>query len=833
MFHTPAQDRSQESQRTIAIASQSPLGADRANLLSGYTGNQAALRRLPASSQLQRNLRIGSPGDPLEVEADRAANRIMHMPEPAAIDGRAASSVQRQCDTCKDDGEKNGLLQSKPASAAAASEVPPIVNSVLNSPGEPLDGVTRAFMEPRFGADFGHVRIHRDAKAAQSAQAVRASAYTVGSSIAFDGGAYNPGSADGNRLIAHELAHVVQQTAPDDSQTGDDAQPAAVVQRSAPIIARNPPPPSSPPPAAPAPAPGPQCYQAGPADLDHIDGIIRQLGGKIDPLTLKTLQTDKTLAIGLVEDSDGDLTLVYTVSGDWINTALDKATKDLGLTRWDPGEGRRPRGNVGAPGDAEQRMMEAAETNDFVVKAMVVSRNLCGDCSEAVNAYPDGKILVRVTPITKPPAPATPQGAPPAAPGAAPAPAKAAKSVEDEQTPAKPPATPAEGEPPVPAPGAGAPATPKGPVKPAEGETEAPTPGAPATPKAPVTPSEEETQTPAPGAGITPKTPAAETESEGPAPAPKSGGAMKSIGSGLATGAAMLVLGYIESYVRAQVDSNEIDKGIKEKWPEAQKQLIALSSQFDQLKSKDATQKIYGVIQVNIIRGRSFMPTPMGGDPVRESVAMVESLQVTGLSATEVSAETHDLPSTGALDSMFNHRSAYTFSVPLWDRAAEENKAREAEKAKLVEQLRQQAKMTPAKASPPPAASKPADQPQLLPGPAPAPAPADFQPLPGFSGPSPFAQAQQTCGHFEAMAMALIQRGEKLLASSPERAEIDAFLQDESNWRAVARLTDLKFIKDGPSIGHSGTSDFTGMDELLKGDKYGGRLKQIRQNFGG
>jgi hypothetical protein len=88
---------------------------------------------------------------------------------------------------------------------------PPIVHDVLASPGRPLDGQARAFMEPRFGADFGGVRVHTDARAAESARAVDAVAYTVGSDVVFGAGEYRPGTAAGDRLIAHELAHVVQQ----------------------------------------------------------------------------------------------------------------------------------------------------------------------------------------------------------------------------------------------------------------------------------------------------------------------------------------------------------------------------------------------------------------------------------------------------------------------------------------------------------------------------------------------------------------------------------------------------------------------------------------------
>ncbi|MBP1468346.1 DUF4157 domain-containing protein, partial [Candidatus Chloroploca sp. M-50] len=104
-------------------------------------------------------------------------------------------------------------LQRSATGSGDLSIAPPIVHDVLRSPGQPLDAATRAYMEPRFGRDFGDVRVHTDAQAAESARAVQANAYTVGNHIAFGAGRYTPQSSAGQRLMAHELAHVVQQGA--------------------------------------------------------------------------------------------------------------------------------------------------------------------------------------------------------------------------------------------------------------------------------------------------------------------------------------------------------------------------------------------------------------------------------------------------------------------------------------------------------------------------------------------------------------------------------------------------------------------------------------------
>jgi hypothetical protein len=89
---------------------------------------------------------------------------------------------------------------------------PPVVHDVLRSPGQPLDPEARTFFEPRYGHDFSRVRVHADRQAGESARAVGAEAYTVGWAIAFADGRYQPQTPQGQRLLAHELAHVAQQS---------------------------------------------------------------------------------------------------------------------------------------------------------------------------------------------------------------------------------------------------------------------------------------------------------------------------------------------------------------------------------------------------------------------------------------------------------------------------------------------------------------------------------------------------------------------------------------------------------------------------------------------
>lgn len=93
----------------------------------------------------------------------------------------------------------------------ATGLAPPIVDEVLRSPGRPLEADARTEMEAQLGHDFSRVRVHDDSRAGDSARQVHARAYTVGASIVFGPGQYAPRSPEGRRLLAHELAHVLQQ----------------------------------------------------------------------------------------------------------------------------------------------------------------------------------------------------------------------------------------------------------------------------------------------------------------------------------------------------------------------------------------------------------------------------------------------------------------------------------------------------------------------------------------------------------------------------------------------------------------------------------------------
>jgi outer membrane protein OmpA-like peptidoglycan-associated protein len=198
-------------------------------------GNHIRANALQPSRILQAKLAIGKSNDPFEHEADRVANEVMGMPSKRNVGSLHTASdrmVQRKCacgGACDDCKKKRLSLKRRDTSSHDSSEVPASVDQVLRSAGQPLDANTRAFMEPRFGYDFSDVRVHTNSAAAQSARDVHALAFTVGNHVAFGAGQYSPGSPNSNRLLAHELAHVVQQGGAGTSESGQVT--SGVIQR--------------------------------------------------------------------------------------------------------------------------------------------------------------------------------------------------------------------------------------------------------------------------------------------------------------------------------------------------------------------------------------------------------------------------------------------------------------------------------------------------------------------------------------------------------------------------------------------------------------------------
>lgn len=158
---------------------------------------------------LQTKLAINEPGDEYEQEAERVAEQVMHVSEPQM---QHVCPCGGGCPKCQEEG----MLQRTITRAVhgvdnwkALRQPQTKVKTV--SDGQPLTNEQKAFFEPRFGVDFSRVRVHTDARAAESAAGIHSRAYALGRDIVFGDGQYMPHTDRGFRLLAHELTHVVQQ----------------------------------------------------------------------------------------------------------------------------------------------------------------------------------------------------------------------------------------------------------------------------------------------------------------------------------------------------------------------------------------------------------------------------------------------------------------------------------------------------------------------------------------------------------------------------------------------------------------------------------------------
>ena len=153
--------------------------------------------RTKKRSGLQTKLKVSTPEDIYEQEADRVANSVLSKPGKPCL-SEASPRIQRFA--------ANASVETNAASAS--------VSAALTSSASPLNPTLRQDMEQRFGHDFSHVRVHTGAIAGHSADDVNALAYTVGRNIVFGAGRFAPETQEGRRLLAHELTHVVQQGPP-------------------------------------------------------------------------------------------------------------------------------------------------------------------------------------------------------------------------------------------------------------------------------------------------------------------------------------------------------------------------------------------------------------------------------------------------------------------------------------------------------------------------------------------------------------------------------------------------------------------------------------------
>ncbi len=191
-------------------------------------------------ARVQAKLTVSQPGNEYEQEADRVADQVMRMPEPCQSCGeneklqtkpladQITPLVQRQE---KPEEKEDEPVQTKQDNRKSPQVTPALETQIhsMRGGGQPLPQSARDFFELRFGTDLGHVRVHNDEHAQNTARAINARAYTHGHSVVFAAGQYMPGTVDGSQLLAHELVHVIQQQQPQSTIHRQPAAPAPLV----------------------------------------------------------------------------------------------------------------------------------------------------------------------------------------------------------------------------------------------------------------------------------------------------------------------------------------------------------------------------------------------------------------------------------------------------------------------------------------------------------------------------------------------------------------------------------------------------------------------------
>ncbi|MDH5408246.1 MAG: DUF4157 domain-containing protein [Gammaproteobacteria bacterium] len=168
--------------------------------------------RLDFFPHIQAKLSINQPGDRYEQEADHVADQIMRIPTSSVTE----SLIDQQSPVIQ---RKQNETQSGGSRQRSSS-----FDGISNS-GDHMTASNRAFFEPRFGKDFSEVRIHDNAQANMMADQINARAFTFGSDIVFSQGQYQPDTQSGQRLLAHELTHVVQQQGMNQNKIQRDVKP--------------------------------------------------------------------------------------------------------------------------------------------------------------------------------------------------------------------------------------------------------------------------------------------------------------------------------------------------------------------------------------------------------------------------------------------------------------------------------------------------------------------------------------------------------------------------------------------------------------------------------
>lgn len=677
--------------------------------------NSAAVQT--SQGPAQRKLMVGHASDHSEREADKVADHV------SRADSSSASAPPR--------------LEGNTSPAVAHEAAPESVNRVLSSSGSQLDGSVRNDMEARFGHDFSRVRVHSDSAAEQSARDVNAEAYTVGNNIVFGAGKFAPSTQPGRHLLAHELTHVLQQSA---------ASPGRVARQT---------------PAAP--------QQLVPHVTPEIEaGLVHELQRariQAPPSTSIRQESIRTFAVAAIIRPDGSVT--------YESAYFDK----------------------GSPEHAEPQLMAKIDTKikpgDMV--AIAIDQVPCSpsskNCSAALKQFradPNhGSMRVyTVRALRRDAAPATtPQTA---APGEMTSPKTAATRpieqrflLEEKEfrrirlpmykeppaaalAPAGPAAAagPTGPTPAPPAAGVQPPATPQTPMQPApEAEGVAPAPAKPAPAKA----------APA-GAGAKPNVDPKKALQR--VKANQSGSGFKATLKNAAAGAA---LDFVINALKGYMSEAEIQM-------KTEAQLTALQPQIEAMLATNPKQ-IHAVVHVFVWTVTRDVVT-QGGVEERMGYPMATvSVKLSETAVAPTSSSSTELITMGSIQ-----YNSSTYSLLLIDvekeQARQEVERKEEELKRRMADLAKEEKPPASKTEPPKAAGPPA----LLPQPEQAPP----ELLPGAPGPSPLVEQETRAANSKIVANQLLAEGRQLRDSGATMDQRQKFKRKVQVWRGLVQ----KMIRD-------------------------------------
>lgn len=204
-----------------------PAATVKSDVHAGTHAQHPKVRQILDRPALQPKLEVSTQDDRFEQEAERVAEQVMYQPEsmhafagalptlgrgPRCIGqcSQAGRIIQRQASS---DDEEEETVQAKRTDSTEPHITPETGATIssLRGGGQPLPGATRGFFEARFGADFSQVRVHAGSDSGSLARSINAKAFTHGRDIVFADGEYDPLTASGRKLLAHELTHVLQQ----------------------------------------------------------------------------------------------------------------------------------------------------------------------------------------------------------------------------------------------------------------------------------------------------------------------------------------------------------------------------------------------------------------------------------------------------------------------------------------------------------------------------------------------------------------------------------------------------------------------------------------------